>query len=1491
MDMQYLEALALIKLAPLSVDGTFVISGKDDDDDQIPDLVPMDGDSDDDDVDNDNHEGPPPLEPVVHGSRRMFFAHYAVSYDTACAWIPRFAARVGRTDGEGVEHALPELAARVGRTDGEGVERAWSELDVGKYQSRAQLWAQYVLAPRYKLRPLIPRIELRYRAARRRARWEAIAEAASQAAQAAQPAAQPDEETEFADMALDDPRRHGWGLGVPWDTVPDTGGWDGWRSWVGCGPIAAERWGLVGSRVDPRFLMAGGVARLETERYRVQRGFHRGVRVLSSILSHPPTGKMALTWERDRDTDLERSIQHIAGLDCVLCGVNLGRKLEEGGRVLTCAVWSEAEPHGKAMCLRDVGLVVQLGHRNGDCPSPEERIRATLIMDVGGIQSLGCTRWFPLVPRQDGLASTGKCVPRRISQVLSTLLPSFTTMITFRSARFVDSSVGMDGDDAGSSTIVGDRGIYISADGTRRTEELLNQAHKKRRLRLKPSKLRDALAEWIPVGDADVDELSEKMDSVSSKRKRYDSSDNPNKEWRPHQQLFLDETIRMHGLGDSLSSPTLCGVLRAPPSIFAAPFITRAFFLFLGGFVRAEAVWMVGQEWHEDHWQNQTLDSIGLIYQIGHEGRSVPDPRRQHTKNGGDRYHGDTHAEVPILCLQALGSRQQPTAAAAKRMVPGEHYRPRDMRNVSRNVNATDFMTSLERLTDARVSSGMIPLPDRYKQFIRMARQYSFLQRARRAGRGHDPAGLAATKLGELTVTCWACPHDGRNLPENWRDVDPKYRFLYMLLLAIDANFKLKSRKRTNEINDPSLGPGWGAFVEPEAYKKHLSNYVAEKDISTCIAFAALLQKDTRNTAGLRCSGVGGVVCARHECMRPNGLGDLQKGERYSNMDYVVMSALRGFSLELLTLSYDIACQWRKNLPARMEDLPREIRLALDKVELQCGLPVWHASSHEGDCQNQNSLSFMVGVGKTDGEGVERFWSVMNPIAYFTKDAGVGTRADGVEDKVDAQNFLKNLGEGDALLRKLIIAVAERVRQVEAFREVNATVKSEVKEVWQAKIDAFLQDRTAENPYVGARSAGPTEAEIRLALLKEEEKEARARGVPLHATSATAFLVAGVQLEGIQRRIKAEVAGRALVTADRESKLQELRMSLFSKLARFRDMQRIYTPAAIRAVEQEEAKRDPDAEPPKAERVKLWMPSELAAAERDVGCLAGVAEMEARMREGQCANTLDELRDRLHTKRHLIGFRDSNITGQKKATKAQTLLSQIGERADLLADKYRRAREGLSALRGATYAPQYRELKKEDMTLDGEVGDEDVAARKKLALAGVGKRGRLPRHLDGSSKKTLSWLWTAAGITLSPDDEGAEAALHESVRVEWSRAKARKIRWEEEVTLLREEMRRVLRYLDWQARCWDERALTPRGSEELQAGLRGYAARQSRMHRELGAFFRKRWSLDVRMATESVLASEEGADLNEFFGQASTPSARLWSCQVVTAVKTAVWTN
>ncbi|KAJ7247678.1 hypothetical protein B0H12DRAFT_1072894 [Mycena haematopus] len=42
---------------------------------------------------------------------------------------------------------------------------------------------------------------------------------------------------------------------------------------------------------------------------------------------------------------------------------------------------------------------------------------------------------------------------------------------------------------------------------------------------------------------------------------------------------------------------------------------------------------------------------------------------------------------------------------------------------------------------------------------------------------------------------------------------------------------------------------------------------------------------------------------------------------------------------------------------------------AIDSLEIQYALPVWHAGAHETICQTENSLSYAGGVGRTDGEG------------------------------------------------------------------------------------------------------------------------------------------------------------------------------------------------------------------------------------------------------------------------------------------------------------------------------------------------------------------------------------------------------------------------------------------------------------------------------------------------------------------------------------------
>ncbi|KAJ7079051.1 hypothetical protein C8R43DRAFT_1143320 [Mycena crocata] len=744
---------------------------------------------------------------------------------------------------------------------------------------------------------------------------------------------------------------------------------------------------------------------------------------------------------------------------------------------------------------------------------------------------------------------------------------------------------------------------------------------------------------------------------------------------------------------------------------------------------------------------------------------------------------------------------------------------------------------------------------------------------------GLSPGGIWATSNGELAVLCWACPHDGINLPENWRDVAPEYRFLYMLLLAMDANFRMKSRLRANEREDPPLGSGWGTFVEEPPYKAHLVDYVAEKDVSTCIAFAALLQKDTRLTTGLRCSGVGGVVCARHEVVRPQGMGDLQKGERYANMDYILLSSIIGITAMYLAISYDIACQWKINLKTRMEAMPQDLQLDFGKTLVQFGLPVWHAAAHARKCQVQNSLSYQLGVGRTDGEGIERMWSCLNPLAWATKEMGAGARHDAIEDKIDHMNFEKNIGQETTLPRKLILAIDERDRQRGAFEDIDEGLNDKTRKKWQKIIDEWVQDPMKPNPYEveDDGDGGPTEAAIRLTLTEDEAKDAANGGKKLHGSSVTSFLVAGLQLEESQRRIRDEIKGRVLLASDQKERVAEMCIAFFSKLRGFRRLQEIYMPGAVHELEAEEEARDTEMEPPKAEDVKLWLPSALRDDERVDGCRKGLPEMEAKLRAGQCRDALSNVRNRLHAKRHLLTYRDTNVAGQKAATRAYTLIERVGERVETAAAKYRRARLALIALKGVDACGEWKDMQVRDIQLDEE---REVDARARQKLGNIGSRSHRRQGPALSSKdKYLSWIWTAGG------GPGEKEGIHDSVRVEWSKALARKDRWEEEVEMLHEEMKRVLCFLRWRSLWWEARRSRRQGgiSRELRAGLVAYAARQAALHRELTRRFRTTWSTSAKDAVRAALrddaALEESITAFTEGREAEAVQAEVWETE------------
>ena len=126
-------------------------------------------------------------------------------------------------------------------------------------------------------------------------------------------------------------------------------------------------------------------------------------------------------------------------------------------------------------------------------------------------------------------------------------------------------------------------------------------------------------------------------------------------------------------------------------------------------------------------------------------------------------------------------------------------------------------------------------------------------------------------------------------------------------------------------------------------------------------------------------------------------------------MDWIVLSCLIGITLLRLVISYDIACQWQKNLFERMTEYPEEMQLPSD-LEVEVGIPNWHVNGHSMECQNNLSLSYIPGVGRTCGEDVETSWAHTNSLAPSTRKMGLGAHRETLNDHWNGWNFRKIVG-------------------------------------------------------------------------------------------------------------------------------------------------------------------------------------------------------------------------------------------------------------------------------------------------------------------------------------------------------------------------------------------------------------------------------------------------------------------------------------------------
>jgi hypothetical protein len=178
-------------------------------------------------------------------------------------------------------------------------------------------------------------------------------------------------------------------------------------------------------------------------------------------------------------------------------------------------------------------------------------------------------------------------------------------------------------------------------------------------------------------------------------------------------------------------------------------------------------------------------------------------------------------------------------------------------------------------------------------------------------------------------------------------------------------------------------------------------------------------------------------VCARHEFVQPNGVGDLQRGERYvwfrsagifdidwaryANMDYIFACILRLKDHRLLKLiSYDIVCQWWKNLKERLKKLPGIARLVVTMNLMRFVIPKMHIHSHTQACQLLFSLNLIPGSAQMDGEGIERPWAHIGGVASSTREMGPGSREDVLNCHWGFWNWQKLVGLGTSTVQGFI---------------------------------------------------------------------------------------------------------------------------------------------------------------------------------------------------------------------------------------------------------------------------------------------------------------------------------------------------------------------------------------------------------------------------------------------------------------------------------------
>ncbi|KDQ23111.1 hypothetical protein PLEOSDRAFT_1017784, partial [Pleurotus ostreatus PC15] len=866
--------------------------------------------------------------------------------------------------------------------------------------------------------------------------------------------------------------------------------------------------------------------------------------------------------------------------------------------------------------------------------------------------------------------------------------------------------------------------------------------------------------------------------------------DNPLLVWTSEIDLFVEEFLRLEGRGGINCTTVICASCGAVEGTFHCSqcLDTRLFCRDCLMTRHLTLPFHIVDMWNGRFFERRNLRVLGLRIQLNHApGDACPRVDTAFNEsfviislNGIFTVNLDfcNCTQGVAKSTQLLRSRLFPATIVEPRTAATfEVLRLFQLLTFGSKVSGYEFYQTLVRLSNNLGEN----VPERYSAFMRIVREWRHIRLLKRSGRGHDPTGVAGTKEGECAVLCPACPHPGKNLPHNWQ-TDHSKAWLYSLFVAIDANFRLKRLAASNNVRDPGLNKGYAYFVDEKKYKAFLNatGSLPPEEPSTCNNYDAVKLATIRGGKGMTTSGVGTIECSRHDMKRPLSVGDLQLGERYCNMDYLYFSSLRNHSPHLVVTSYDIACQWSRNLGARAASYPKELLgPRFHELSIKYLVPKFHLYAHRNECQINYSFNLTPNVGRTDGESPERGWAAMNPVASSTKEMGPGSRRDTLDDHFGDYNWRKVISLHTSLLRKLQEALQMRAEHVKAFKAFSDGLPAEITAGFSKLIWAWEADpANSTNPYEPTLQA-ISQAKIRLELAEEDAAAmARDQASTAHnSISPSVFIAQGLELQDQQIRLRMDTKALSSNSTDHQrTVIIERRNRLRRRILGWRGIQDIYMPG-VTSLRSNEVEGDTQVN---AEDLILLLPSEVV----NIVSVPSAAAYEWRLRYGQAFDTLSDLRRNLLVLSSMYQSKDRYSRGQQHNTRSVMLVKNVQARVNAAVHKYRACRSALLAL-GRVLGQSDWELILQPLA------DSDVRGL---------RDGQDAASSEG--RRTLSWIWAAERTNDAELNEG----MNEALRIEWCKTRARAQRWQEECVLLGEEMRRVLEFHRWQAKEWETRA-------------------------------------------------------------------------------------